>query len=421
LDAFVAVSLGAQFTFHETLSKAILSFGEKEVERLRKGMPLARVWLLEDETFFKRMILVAIDALSGYILVEKYSEKRDQKAWDEAVQEGLQGLHVKLHGATADGAKGLYAHHKKGLCVDSMPELFHLQHELVKTCSAPLAREVRLLDKALSEGKETEETLRCLLEMHQKAMDRCQRMAAVVQGLAEAYHPYDLGTGEKRTGEQVKEELNELLQEARLVAKEGSLPVRCSNAIEKVQRSVENIGAAVVRFHQRNREEWEASSFSVELQKVMEERILPACYFVQVAGRTADGSQRRALLQRANTLILPLQEEPTRWLKEVPLEGLLELGQQQAKLFQRSSSRVEGENGGLSEAEQTLRGQSPQRLEVGRIVKNFWERGEEKTTSAERFFKQRPRDLLEWLMVHAPKLPRPAVKRDPLPPHPLVN
>ncbi len=60
----------------------------------------------EDETFHPAIRLVAMDAESGLILVEKYSESRDAATGGQALDEVLDGLPVSVTQVVGDEAKG---------------------------------------------------------------------------------------------------------------------------------------------------------------------------------------------------------------------------------------------------------------------------------------------------------------------------
>jgi hypothetical protein len=55
----------------------ILRYDVEEKNCLKLNMPLRRISLLEDETWLARMCLVGMEARSGFVLLEKPSEKRD--------------------------------------------------------------------------------------------------------------------------------------------------------------------------------------------------------------------------------------------------------------------------------------------------------------------------------------------------------
>jgi hypothetical protein len=245
LAPFVATSYGAQQSINVSLQDKIALFGREERERLAKKMPQKTIWLCEDETFFSRMILVAIEALSDFILVERYAENRDASTWNASVKSSLQGLPVEVAGITGDGARGICAHATQAFGVMLTPDLFHLQQDLCKSATAPLARCIRAIENKLNESKPEKDPgnsdrisdeLADVREMH-------QRVSAAVHGLSEVDHPYDERTGEPRSGKLVREEWNEMLDEIAIVADEGGLPEASYSALKKARRATEAVGS----------------------------------------------------------------------------------------------------------------------------------------------------------------------------------
>lgn len=77
------------------LQDAVVDWGKDARSELAKTMPLRNVSLGVDETFFAKMVLVGMDVSAGFILLEKYSERRDAQTWQKAVESGKEGLKLK--------------------------------------------------------------------------------------------------------------------------------------------------------------------------------------------------------------------------------------------------------------------------------------------------------------------------------------
>ena len=98
---------------------------------------------------------MALDADSGFLLVEKYADRRDQETWNAALTEGLTGLPaVTVQQVVGDCAKGLVAHALHGLGVPHSPDLFHAQHELTTALAPALAAKTRQARGWLEETQE---------------------------------------------------------------------------------------------------------------------------------------------------------------------------------------------------------------------------------------------------------------------------
>jgi hypothetical protein len=139
---------------HRLWKPLILRYDVEEKKRLRLSMPFQRISLLEDETWLARMYLVGMEARSGFILLEKPSEKRDGESWAAAMADALEGFRVKIMQVTSDEARGLLHHAKVGLGVQHTPDLFHVQRELSRGFAAPLAAQVRSAEKEMQAAQE---------------------------------------------------------------------------------------------------------------------------------------------------------------------------------------------------------------------------------------------------------------------------
>src|SRR5262245_35970276 len=67
----------------------------------------------------------------------------------------MRGLNCRVIQSTSDEAPGLLAYVEQHLGAHHSPDLFHVQHELRKAVSAPMAAKQRAADKALQTAEET--------------------------------------------------------------------------------------------------------------------------------------------------------------------------------------------------------------------------------------------------------------------------
>jgi hypothetical protein len=137
LDCFAAASHGSVYQQSQAMEQKLVSYGQQERERLSAQMAPKRIAVCEDETFHPRPCLVGIEATSGYILVEEYSDGRDAKTWNDALSRATEGMSVEVATICSDEAKGLIAHAEKELGVPHCSDLFHGQRELSKATPAP--------------------------------------------------------------------------------------------------------------------------------------------------------------------------------------------------------------------------------------------------------------------------------------------
>ena len=128
MSAFIGASYGTQQAFHAELERQILACAGAQRAALAKAMAPRRLSIAEDETWHDGMRLVAVEPVSGYILVEQVAAERSAAAWTQALERGLAGLNDPVVQGTSDEAKGLLAHVERDLGAHHSPDLFHLQH-----------------------------------------------------------------------------------------------------------------------------------------------------------------------------------------------------------------------------------------------------------------------------------------------------
>jgi hypothetical protein len=424
LGPFVGTSHGAQQEVNAWLQKRVAAFGQEEPRRLGKSMPRRTIWLCEDETFFPQMVLVAIEALSDYVLVERPADRRDAATWSAVVKEQLEGLPVEVVGLTADGAKGIAAHAQQSFGVAVTPDVFHVQHDVSKVVTAPLASHVRAAEEQLQQARQRGDDDKAAAEKWTEARVQQQRMAAAIDGVGEACRPYDERTGERRCGGQVASDLHEMLDEAEAVATSSGLSEASHKGIGKARRAIDAIAASIEGYHHHVELCLAALHLPEEIKSAMRDQVLPALYLERIAEQSRDSESKRRLHARAKALTAPLQDEatsPMMRLSEAAVADLLRQGSLWVAQHVRASSCVEGRNGQLELHHHGLRGLSDAKLAALTVVRNFWTRRADGTTAAERFFEQQPRDLFEWLLDVLPDLPRPAQKRPRVAPSPLLN
>src|SRR5467141_2792452 len=135
-----------------------------------------------DETFLERMMLVFQDVPTGYLLFEDVAEDRTYTTWKALVDKRLAALGTGVLYLVSDRAKALIELAEKGLGCLSMPDFFHCMHDLVKSYSLALARELRQAQKTL---KTAEDALARHPALAQADHDNPEARAAVEASRAE--------------------------------------------------------------------------------------------------------------------------------------------------------------------------------------------------------------------------------------------
>jgi len=105
---------------------------------------------------------VAMDPKSNDIILEQAASARDQDTWQKCMEQALVGLNCQVMQSTSDEAPGLLAYGEHHLGAHDSPGLFHIQYELSKAISAPMAVKQRAAAKAVAQAEET------LKRMHER-------------------------------------------------------------------------------------------------------------------------------------------------------------------------------------------------------------------------------------------------------------
>jgi hypothetical protein len=439
LDRVVAASTGATHARQVQLEQGVVTFGQEQRQQLAAGMAPRDITVAEDETYHPACCLVALDADSGFLLVEKYAPRRDQATWDAALGEGLAGLSVTVRQIVGDCAKGLVAHAQQGLGVPHSPDLFHAQHELTKALAPRLAAATREARRWLEQAQEhqtaTQEAAATAVTQprgpgrpidHAARVESADRtvagterylatcegrqeaLRAAVRGLGEDDHPVALATGCPQDAEKVRSRLEQHLVAVEQLAAEAEVTAAAGPAVKKVRRVVPGLVAAVAFFWGRA-EGAAVTRFGAKAWQ-WARQVVCGEYLRRVAGQ-AKGAERRRQLRDLASRCLEAARTAVRGTLPGDWEEVLRWGREVAGWFVRSSSAVEGRNGQLALRYHSLHRLPIRKLQALTAVHNYWLKRGDGTKAAERFFGAKPADLFEYLVERLPVPARPAKRR----------
>ncbi len=437
---FVGLSYGSQQKAATNMQEAIVQYEAEQRPQLAAQMPHKKITVCEDETFpAGGLCLVAVEPVSGFIVLEEYSDKRDAETWNMALQEATRDLPVEIVQSTSDEARALLRHAKDQQAHHS-PDLFHVQHEVNAALVLPLKRRTAQAEEAHAQALQKlqhEERRRAdyeegsrprgrrpAFEQHiavarhdlerasgvlQAAQDWQEIRKDAVASISRSYHPYDLDTGARREAHQLQAELDAPFEELRWVADEAGLSEKSQKGIDKAERVVPQMVATSSFFHDTVRKWVENRELPAEQESLLHETLIPTAYLCNTANKASPAASASAIRAVADSLQLPLHDPDGVWarLPKDQRRELTELAQECADLFQRSSSCVEGRNSRLGLWEHALRHVSGKKLSVLTIVQNYFAERPEGTTAAERFFGDTPADLFEYILNKIDMPPRP--------------
>jgi hypothetical protein len=442
LDRFVAASYGAQHQVNRQVEQAIVAYRREESTRLAKDMPAKDITLAKDETFTGGLCLVAIEPKSNYILLEQEAHARDQDTWHALMEQALSGLKCHIIQSTSDEAPALLAYVEHHLGAHHSPDLFHVQHELVKAVSGPMATKQRAAGKAATEAhqrleqvqgqlqgaggepqkrgpgrppkdtaslEQLEQEAEVARQEHQRISEQREQVAQSIRAIGHAYHFVDLERGVRRNGKLIAADIQEQLDTVRTVAQHEGLSQTCLERIEKAERVLPKMQATIEFVSGYVRQQVSQLYLTPPVSYALHAHLIPAFYLERVAQtRTVyAGEPLRELAERLRT---PLCEPggALAALSEAEQSALHQQAKELAEVFQRSSSNVEGRNGYLSLRNHQLRGlDHPRKRECLTAVHNFLLTRPDGTTAAERFFGQKPRAMFAVILESVEIPPAP--------------
>jgi hypothetical protein len=443
LDRFVACSTGYLHKLNAKMEEDIVAYGKSERELLAKDMPPKKISMCGDETFHPAACLVAIEPVSNFILTEKYSEKRDAASWSAAMGEGLKDLPVEIIQSASDEGKGLVKYVEKELGAHHSPDLFHVQQELTRATSAPLRAKIRQAEKTYADSIARVQSLQqehegyarsnkapCgWTEMSRQANAAKTHAEAEFQSLnavkkyhhdikeakkalGDAYHPYDLQTASSQSCEEINEALEKQFSIIQSAADNAELSDNSLKRLDKAHRVFNGMINTIAFFWRMVKQMVDVLGLSPEMESLMREILIPASY-LRISAKKARTAMEKHRIVKLSVELLDRLELIDGWCKLDPFtrDKLKASALNCAQLFQRSSSCVEGRNGYLSLRHHGLHGLSTRKLAVLTVLHNYYIQRADRTTAAERFFEQKPRELFGYLFGRIPCPARPAKKR----------
>ena len=358
------------------------------------------------------------------------------------MEQALSGLNCHIMQSTSDEAPALLAYVEHHLGAHHSPDLFHVQHELVKAVSGPMATKQRAAGKAATEAhqrlaqgqgqlqsaggepqkrapgrppkntaslEQLAQEAEVARQEHQRISEQRERVAQSIRAIGHAYHFVDVARGVRRNGKLIAADIQEQIDTVRTVAQYEGLSQTCLERIEKAERVLPKMQATIELVSGYVRQQVSQLHVTPPVSYALHAHLIPACYRERVAQmRTVQaGEPLRELAARLRTPLC----EPGGALAELSAAEQSALQQQAkelAEVFQRSSSNVEGRNGYLSLRNHQLRGlDRPRKRACLTAVHNFFLTRPDGTTAAERFFGQKPRSMFAAILASVEIPPAP--------------
>jgi Family of unknown function (DUF6399)/IclR helix-turn-helix domain len=414
-----------------TLEAALLETARAWEEEGRTAGDVREIIGAVDETFLERLMLVFMDLPTGYLLFEEVAANRTYITWKALVEERLQGLGTTVWYMVSDRANALIQLAEQGLECFSMPDCFHVVHELAKSYSLAIGRCVRQAHQALQHA---EAVLAHQQGRHpaehddpgvQARVARCRAKVEHVDEGQRAYrqhrltfsltlHPFDLATARPQTSAQVRYHLQAAVEAIEALAAHHALPAR-PGAMQKVRKQLPALAALVDRWWASVGQDVEPFSLSPRWRRWVPEALLPLVYWERYATQTRCARRKAPMLQALETVRVAFRQHTiTQQLAPQVLAEWQAWATERVHAFQRTSSAVEGRHGALSPLHHNQRGLPQQRYKVWTVLHNFDSHAADGTTPASRFFRYAFPDLFEEVLSCIESLPQPRQRKNPV-------
>src|SRR5215471_6836075 len=405
-------------------------------------MPHKDLTVTQDETCTGGLCLITMDPESNCILLEQLAQARDHVSWNEWMAPTLAKLNCRVIQSTSDEAPGLLAYVEHSLEAHHSPDLFHVQHELVKAVSGPMATKERAAHKALSEARnqleqvqaspqsagdepakrgpgrppkapvsleQAEQALEAASREHERLTQQREHVAKSIRGIGHDYHFVDLDRGVRRNGPLIAADIQAHIEQVRAIAQHEGLSQSCLEGIEKAERVVPKMQATIEFVSGYVRQQLAQLDLTPPASFAMHAKLIPSYYLDRVAHTrpVRDGEPLRELAERLRAPLFAPGGVFSDWSPEAQ-DQLQDEAKRLAAVFQRSSSNVEGRNGYLSLRNHQLRGLDlPRKRECFTAMHNFFLTRPDGTTAAERFFGQKPRSMFAAILESVELAPAP--------------
>jgi hypothetical protein len=442
LNRFVAASYGAQQQVNVHVEHARGTSHHDETARLAQDMPHKDLTVTQDATCTGGLCLITMDPESHCILVEPLAQARDHTSWHAWMAPALAQCNCRGTQSPSDEAPGLLASGAHSLAAPHSPDVFHVQPELVKAVSAPMATTERAAHKAVTEAtaqlerlqsdvpspseepekrrperapqdpmrlEHAEQALAAARREHERRAEQRAQVKARLRGSGHDDHCVDLERGVRRNDQRIAADIQEHIEPIRTLAQHEGLRQSCVERIEKAERVVPKRQATIAFVSRDVGQQLTQLAVTPPVSFAMHAKLIPSYYLDRVA-QTRSVSHGEPLRERAARLRTPLLElggALSAWSPEAQ-HHLHDEAKRLAAVFQRSSAKVEGRNGSFSLRSHQLRGLDvPRKRECFTAMHNFFLTRPDGTTAAERFCGQKPRSMFAAILASVERAPAP--------------
>jgi uncharacterized protein DUF6399/IclR-like helix-turn-helix domain-containing protein len=384
-----------------------------------------------DEPFLQRMMLVFMDLARGYLLMEEVAVDRSYAPWYGFAKARLETFGTEVLYLVSDRAKALVQLANTGLGCLSIPDVFHLSHELAKGYALTICGRLRPAKQSLQQARQRLEVLQVSppdsdqLQQAQASGEACETSVKHWQGVRSAWrqhlanrsrimHPWRLVDATRQTSQEVECQLHAELQALETLLATNGVPVQ-KGTLDKVRKQLAGVSALVALWWQTVWQDLAPMAMPPRWPQGVAELLLPLMYWQAQLSRTRCPGQKVQSARVLQAVQEAFERHPgTGKLTPEVLAGWKSWAGEHARAFQRASSAVEGRNGSRSQMPHNHRGLPTRRSQVWTVVHNFACRAADGTTPAARFSRRAFPDLCESVLSQIDELPLPRQRHQAL-------
>ena len=389
LEAHVGCSPSALRRVMHTLERIILDTAAAwEQEGIAHG-EIRPIIGAVDETFLQRMMLVFMDLASGYLLMEEVAVDRTYDTWYGCINGRLKTLGIGVLYLVSDRAKALVKLAQTGLDCLSIPDLFHLSHDLAKGYSLSIFGRLRQAQQVLAQARQRLEALQAsqpgqcpgpagpgLSARPARPSWHAGRVCAAPIGSAlptcrGSCIPGGLWTQPARRHKRLNASCKPRSRRLKRCLTTHGLPVK-KDTLDKVRKQLAGVSALVDFWWQTVWHDLAHMAMTPRWTQWVEELLLPLMYWQEQLSRTRCPEQKAQIARVLQAVQDAFERHPcTGQLAPEVLAGWKSWAGEHARAFQRASSAVEGRNGYLSQMQHNHRGLPTRRYQVWTVLHNF--------------------------------------------------
>lgn len=438
LDSHVGVSPSSLRKMRREMEKLLVEFQRtQETQQREKGEGNREIVASGDETWFNDdMLLVLLDLVSGYLIVEEEAEDRSYETWNAKAQTRLKELGLRVRHFISDRGKSLVKLATAGFGCLAGADIFHAQYGISKWLGRSLYGKLGSATKQLREVKaklvkleEKETKPDEIAAQKQRVKEKQEKLdvveagrktySAIQQTISATVHAFDVEDNQPQSSEQVEERLEEQSQRLEQIALDHSVKDN-QDAVGKFRRQIEDVASIVDAWWLWNEESLD-DDIGTDIRNWLMYVLLPVIYWHDQLEKTRNPEMRkvyRAALRKAQAAYADHPMTPTVSKKE--LERWRTWAKWASSHFHRASSAVEGRNGLLSQSYHNGRGLTSHRLGALTVIHNYDTHRSDGSTPAERLYGEQFPDLFDWLLNRMGALPLPRKSRQRIAHDPLA-